>query len=367
MMNKIYIPPLSEKYSEGEATKNEWLMRYFIYRDSVNGLNREELAQYQESLGKNSSVLADRFRGCLLGLAIGDALGTTLEFKERENNENHKEMIGGGVFNLKGGQWTDDTSMALCMAYSLLDKKSFDPEDQMNLYVKWYREGLFSSNGICFDIGNTTAAALSRFEQSREPYSGSEDERSAGNGSIMRLAPVPLFFLSSAQDAIVNAGLSSKTTHANIEAIDGCRYFSALLIGALMGEPKEKLLNGLYDPVGNFWEYFPLTNKIRSLSNGEYKRKKRSEIRSTGYVVDTLEAALWSFYNSEDFETGMIKAVNLAGDADTIGAVYGQIAGAFYGETSIPYRWIKHLTTPHVFYYLADEFVSYYSGAPTTI
>ena len=365
-MQKVYLPSLSEKYFEGEATKNEWLVGYFILRASGRKVTQKELKQYQESLGKNSSILADRFRGCLLGLAIGDALGTTLEFRERENNENHKDMIGGGVFNLKRGQWTDDTSMALCLAYSLFDKKHFDPEDQMNLYLRWYREGLFSSNGRCFDIGNTTEAALLKFEKTQEPYSGSKDEHSAGNGSVMRLAPVVLFFLSRAQEAIANAGLSSKTTHANIEAIDACRYFAALLVGALMGESKEKLLYGLYDPVGNYWEYFPLTKKIKALSNGEYIQKKRSEIRSTGYVVDTLEAALWSFYNSEDFETGMIRAVNLGGDADTIGAVYGQIAGAYYGETSIPYRWIKHLTTPHVFYYLADEFVSYYSGTPIT-
>lgn len=367
-MKKNYIPPLSEKYTEGYATKNEWLLRYFEYRSSYSAIesNSHEIRDFQSSLGKNSSILADRFRGCLLGLAIGDALGTTLEFKTRKEEESHTEITGGGVFNLKKGEWTDDTSMALCLAYSLLDKKAFDPKNQMQLYQKWYRDGLFSSNGSCFDIGNTTSTAIELFEQTGNPFSGSEDERSAGNGSLMRLAPVPLFFASIPSEGILNAGLSSKTTHGNQVAVDACRYFAALILGALVGVKKDVLLNDIYEPSKDYWSYYPLSEAIVELIRSNYLIKKREEIKSTGYVKDSLEAALWAFGTTDSFEKGMIRAVNLAGDSDTIGAIYGQIAGAYYGETCIPYRWIKSIKYNHYFYYLADELVSFYSGIPVT-
>ena len=365
-MKKIVLPLISEKYCEGTATKNEWLLRYFEFRSSQEESKNlsSDMRLFQSALGKNSSILADRYRGCLLGLAIGDALGTTLEFQERPQDELHTEIIGGGVFNLKKGEWTDDTSMAICLAYSLLDKKTFDPQNQMELYVQWYRNGLFSSNGRCFDIGGTTAEALQSFERTGEAYSGSTDEYSAGNGSLMRLAPVPLFYASLPSEAIPNSALSSKTTHGNTVAVDACRYFSALILGALQGIHKDALLDGVFEPVPRYWDYHPLSEKIIALLKSDYRSKHRKQIKSTGYVIDSLEAALWAFSATDSFEAGMVKAVNLGGDADTIGAIYGQLAGAYYGETAVPYRWIKNLKYVHYFYYLADELVSYYSGIP---
>jgi ADP-ribosylglycohydrolase len=138
--------------------------------------------------------LRDRYRGCLLGLAVGDALGTTLEFKPPGTFEPITDMMGGGPFGLLPGQWTDDTSMALCLAESLIACRGFDPVDQLTRYCRWYREGHLSSTGRCFDIGNTVRAAVERFGRTGEPYPGPTDPRSAGNGSLMRLAPVPLFF-----------------------------------------------------------------------------------------------------------------------------------------------------------------------------
>ena len=126
----------------------------------------------------------DRFRGCLLGLAVGNAVGTTLEFKPPGSFKPISDMVGGGPFRLKPGEWTDDTSMALCLAESLIAKQCFDPSDQLQRYLKWYREGHLSSNGRCFDIGNTVRHALTRFEKTGEPYSGSTDHSSAGNGSL---------------------------------------------------------------------------------------------------------------------------------------------------------------------------------------
>jgi ADP-ribosyl-[dinitrogen reductase] hydrolase len=133
-----------------------------------------------------------RSRGCLLGLAVGDALGTTLEFKPPGTFTPITDMLGGGPFNLKPGQWTDDTSLALCLAESLIECRGFNPKDQMERYVRWWKEGHLSSTGTCFDIGNTTRAALSAFLKTGNPMSGPTDAYSAGNGSLMRLAPARL-------------------------------------------------------------------------------------------------------------------------------------------------------------------------------
>src|SRR5687768_14661522 len=187
--------------------------------------------------------VCDRFIGCLTGLAVGDALGTTLEFEHPGTFEPIEDMVGSGPFELEAGQWTDDTSMALCLADSLIERGGFDPADQMRRYVRWWREGHRSSRpGNCFDIGNTVRAALARFERTGEPFAGSTDETSAGNGSLMRLAPVPLFYAPNPLHTIDRAADSSRTTHGAVEAVDACRYFAALLVGALRGEPKSILL-----------------------------------------------------------------------------------------------------------------------------
>lgn len=190
----------------------------------------------------DSVELIERYRGCLLGLAVGDALGTTLEFKRPGTFTPINEMVGGGPFHLKAGQWTDDTSMALCLAESLIECRGFDAVDQLTRYCRWYRDGHLSSTGRCFDIGNTTRTALEAFQRTRNPFPGPTDPRFAGNGSLMRLAPVPLFFARDPKESIERAGDSSRTTHGAREAVDACRYFSALLVGAIQGRSKDELL-----------------------------------------------------------------------------------------------------------------------------
>jgi ADP-ribosyl-[dinitrogen reductase] hydrolase len=272
--------------------------------------------------------LLDRYRGALLGLAAGDALGTTLEFSPPGSFTPIDDMVGGGPFDLKPGEWTDDTSMALCLADSLIACNGFDPVDQLARYVRWKREGLHSSNGRCFDVGGTVMAALARFERYSEPWSGSTDEFSAGNGSIMRLAPVPLFFASDPQTAIARAADSSRTTHGATEAIDGCRYLAALIVGALQGRTKKELLAPRFTPVSGLWEGQPLAPRIHTVASGSFLTHEPPHIRGTGYVVLSLEAALWAFAKSTSFRDGALQAVNMGDDADTTGAVYGQIAGA---------------------------------------
>ncbi|MDQ1909278.1 ADP-ribosylglycohydrolase family protein [Paenibacillus sp. GD4] len=297
----------------------------------------------------------NRYRGCLLGLAAGDALGTTLEFKSPGTFEPLTDLIGGGPFGLEPGEWTDDTSMALCLAESLLECGMFHPLDQMRRYVRWYREGYLSSTGICFDIGNTVRQALERFEQTGIPFSGSLHRMSAGNGSLMRLAPVPMYYAVQPQEAIVRSGDSSLTTHGSVLAVDGCRYFGGLLVGALAGEDKEQLLSAKFSPVEGGWTQHPLVPEIEEVALGSFKRKQPPEIRGTGYVVESLEAALWAFYHSATFEEGALLAVNLGDDADTTGAIYGQLAGAYYGYEAIPQTWREKLHMGVRMLELADQ------------
>ena len=287
--------------------------------------------------------LLDRYRGALLGLAAGDALGTTLEFRPPGTFDPIDDMNGGGPFHLRPGEWTDDTSMALCLAESLLECGEFDPVDQLARYLRWKREGYHSSNGTCFDVGGTVRAALARFERYSEPWSGSTHEMSAGNGSIMRLAPVPLFFASTPEIAIARSADSSRTTHGAKEAIDSCRYLAGLIIGALQGKSKDDLLAPLFTPVAELWDREPLAPKVEAIAAGSFLKREPPAIRGTGYVVESLEAALWALAKSRSFEHGALLAVNLGDDADTTGAVYGQIAGAYYGVEGIPERWRSKL------------------------
>ena len=296
----------------------------------------------------------DRFRGCLLGLAACDALGTTLEFESPGSFEPIADMVGGGPFGLRPGQWTDDTSMALCLAASLLERSGFDPLDQMQRYVRWWREGYMSSTGHTFDIGNTVSASLARFEATGDPFAGLPDREIAGNGSLMRLAPVPMLYAADATLAIERAALSSRTTHGAPQAVDACSYFGGLLAGALNGADKQTLLEPSYCPVDGLWERSPLDWEISEVAAGSFARREPPEIAGSGYVVKTLEAALWAFDKSHDFREGALLAVNLGDDADTTGAVYGQIAGAYYGAEAIPSEWRLKLAMVDTITAMAD-------------
>ena len=304
----------------------------------------------------------DRFRGCLLGLAAGDALGTTLEFRTPGTFQKIDDIVGGGPFRLEPGQWTDDTSMALCLATSLIERGEFDPRDQMERYVRWRREGYLSSNGRCFDIGNTVSDALSRFEETGEPYAGSTDPNSAGNGSLMRLAPVPMYFAGDAAEAIDRSADSSRTTHGAREAVDACRYYAGLLVGALRGVDKGTLLSARYCPVDGLWGRSPLAEKIAEIADGSFKRREPPEIEGTGYVVRALEAALWAFHESDDFREGALLAANLGDDADTTAAIYGRLAGAHYGAEAIPAEWRERLTMAWEIASMADRLYEHAKG-----
>jgi len=284
----------------------------------------------------------DRYRGALLGLAAGDALGTTLEFTARDTCPPLTGMIGGGPFRLKPGEWTDDTSMALCLAESLIETGGFDPADQMRRYLRWRHRGHLSSNGSCFDIGTTVASALNRFRDTGDPFSGSTDPQSAGNGSLMRLAPVPLFYARNLERAIARAAESSRTTHGAREAVDACRYAALLIVLAIEGASKADLVSATLASDHPAFATEPLAATVAAAAR-EAPGRDRDDIHASGYVLHSLEAALWAFASSGTFREGALLAVNLGEDADTTGAIYGQIAGAHYGVDAIPLEWRRCL------------------------
>ena len=295
---------------------------------------------------KVAELLRDRHRGCLLGLAAGDALGTTVEFKQRGSFAPLDDMIGGGPFRLQPGQWTDDTSMALCLAESIVEV-GWDPGDQMRRYVRWYREGHLSSTDRCFDIGNITRDALHRFEETGNPFAGPTGERSAGNGSLMRLAPVPMRFALDPEVAGTRAAESSRTTHGAAVAVDACRVLCRMLVDALAGVPKDELLApGRYEAE---------TVEISAIAEGSFHSLGADDLSASGYVVHTLEAALWALATTDDFRSGALRAVNLGNDSDTTGAVYGQLGGAIYGAQAIPVTWREQLTLHDTIVNLADR------------
>ena len=269
----------------------------------------------------------DRAMGALIGLAVGDALGTTVEFKARDSFPPVTDMVGGGVFNLKPGQWTDDTSMALCLADTLIaGKGQLDKKVLLEKFLRWWKFGENSCTGECFDIGSTTRKALDWYDRTGM-VENNPREADSGNGSLMRLAPAAVC----GKDRWITARLAtqqSMTTHASQTVLRVCGQ-TAWLLADLIDGRKIKLEDwgDQYGIVG--WP---------SLFHAT-----RSEIESTGYVVDTFRAALWSVIKTNSFRDAVLLAVNLGDDADTVGAVTGQIAGALYGLNAIPVDWRRKL------------------------
>ena len=280
----------------------------------------------------------DRAVGALLGLACGDAVGTTLEFKRPGTFTPIEDMVGGGPFHLEAGQWTDDTSMALCLAESVLDTGDLDAVDQLRRYLLWKDEGYLSSNGRCFDIGSTTSTQLERFRRTGEAVDPRPNEDSAANGSLMRLAAVPIRWHADPAVAAERSGESSRTTHAARRPVDTCRLLGAMVSGLIGGADFDDVT------VPGFWQWGDLHPAIAALASGAWRGKEPPAIRGTGYCVDALEAALWAVGGAGDFREAVLRAANLGDDADTTAAIAGQLAGARWGASGIPGAWREKIT-----------------------
>ncbi|KAH3765879.1 ADP-ribosylglycohydrolase family protein [Pelomyxa schiedti] len=277
----------------------------------------------------DTTSFARRFEACILGLACCDAVGTTVEFKVPGTFEPVTDMVGGGVFHLLPGQWTDDTSLALCVIQSFIEKKTYDPQHHLFLFRKWRNTGFMSSNGKCFDIGNSIRSALSKFSVHQAPYCGST--KGEGSGSLMRLAGVPMFYsFQNPHAALEISADSSRTTHASAVCTDSCRYYGGLIAGALVGKSKEELLSPLFSPIDGYYGMRPLTPKVHAVANGSFK------IPLSGPCTTRRDS----------FQAGCLALVNLGNDSDTAGAIYGQLAGPIYAcspSQGIPQHWISRL------------------------
>lgn len=278
--------------------------------------------------------LQSRALGCLLGSAVGDAVGTTLEFSPRDSYPPLTDMIGGGPFHLRAGQWTDDTAMTVALGESICVRGGLDLQDLMERFVAWYRQGRYSCTGTCFDIGITTRQALQRFMETGNPEAGSRSSYSAGNGSLMRLAPVPIFHHADLVTGIEAARRQSLATHGTAEAVDACAAYAELLILAINGVSRNEVLAHVIPG---------LAPAVAAVIGGSWRDKQREHISSSGYVVHSLEAALWCVARSQGFREAVLLAANLGDDADTVAAITGQLAGALWGLENIPSAWLEQL------------------------
>ena len=275
-------------------------------------------------------MVKDRAKGMLWGLLVGDALGSPIQFSGKDSHPWITEMVDCPVFGLPPGYWTDDGSMALCIMDSYLRAGGYDLKDIGDTFVRWYLKGYLSSvKGRSFDVGNATAVAMSGIRRG-SMVNGSEE--SQGNGSIMRFAPSFLVAIAEGRPKIMHE--MSDLTHASARVREVVDRLGRVL--------DEHIAGG------------------RTLAVSKYET--REEVDNSGWAVSTLEAALWAFNTTESFEDGMIAAVNLGGDSDTIGAVYGQIAGAYYGYDAIPKRWIAAMKDVEMLDRLIDQFVEKTNG-----
>lgn len=290
----------------------------------------------------------DRARGALLGLAAGDAVGTTVEFKQRGSFAPVTDMVGGGPFSLEPGQWTDDTAMALCLAESVVDCRGHDATDQMRRYVRWMEDGYLASNGTCFDIGITTRNQLLRFKHSGQPHAEDVDEESAANGSLMRLAPVSIRWSHEPDEVVAMAAASSRPTHPASRPTDACKLLAAMTAALIRGQAWQQVGDA------GFWTQGPLHPEVEAVARGSWLGKEPPAIRGTGYCVAALEAAIWAVAGAKDFRDAILRATNLGDDADTTAAIAGQLAGARFGAAEIPSRWLEMLALRRRIETLAD-------------
>lgn len=287
------------------------------------------------SLVKVETSPEDRALGAIVGLAVGDALGAPVEFCRRDTFEPVTGMRAGGFFKLPAGAWTDDTAMALCLAESLIEHSALNPRDLLDRFCLWVSKGANTSTGVCVGIGQNTLRVLGNYHRKGDLFAPETRQKSDGNGAIMRLAPVAMLHWHRPVEARRIAILQSRTTHYSALSAAGCEYLAAVLCGLIEGKAWQEVSRPV---ITSDWP-----NEIKSLAAQDWHKRDRDSIKSTGFVVHTLEAALWAVDTTNSFAEALLKAVNLGDDADSVGAVAGQLAGARYGLSAIPESWLDAL------------------------
>jgi len=309
--------------------------------------------------------MENKFIAMILGGAVGDALGVPVEFVKREILSNNPvvDMREYGTHNQPKGTWSDDTSLTLCLAKAVQVKQSTPELIKMlkENMMHWWKRGKFTADGYIFDIGGTTERAMRRINQGIEP-SGDNGIDNNGNGSLMRILPLIhlLKDIDSMKERYEIVKEVSSVTHAHDISVFGCFILCELGFSILNQDsisfmfneyPENKKMDIFYSTMADIAE-FTVDNKIQYSIFGNYKRMfnigefhilSKERIYSSGYVVSTLEASMWSFLNSEDYRSAVLTAVNLGDDTDTVGSIAGSLAGLYYGLESIPQEWIDVL------------------------
>ena len=299
----------------------------------------------------------------IIGFAVGDALGVPVEFNSRSRLDRHpcSDMVGFGSHLVPEGTWSDDTSMMLATMDSIIDNGLINYDDIMNRFYMWLEYAKYTALNTNFDIGITTKKAILNYVDGMDPLlCGGRDERSNGNGSLMRMLPVAYYLSKSNYDdeqevQIINN--VSTLTHAHNISCLGCKIYCDYVKQLLNGVDKVDALNHICK--NDYSKYYSddAINKYSRILNGDIVELSRDDIKSTGYVVNTLEASLWSFLNTDSFEEAVICAVNLGGDTDTIGAITGSMAGIVYGKKEIPSRWLFKLKRKEYIEEMSRNFV----------
>ena len=293
--------------------------------------------------------MSSKIRDANLGFVVADALGVPIEFKSREELSINplKEMIGYGSHSVPEGTWSDDTSMVVATMDSIIENKIIDLDDIMFRFDNWFRKAEYTASDKVFDIGNTTKKAILKYEDGINPVlCGGKSKNDNGNGSLMRMLPIAYYLNKNDFDfqqevEIVNN--ISSLTHGHEISCLGCKIYVDYVKQLLNGVDKLEALNNIKKI--NYDEYYSndSVSEYNRILNGELFKLSMDDIKSSGYVVSTLEASLWSILNSNSYEDAVLKAINLGGDTDTIGAITGSFAGIIYGKKNIPNRWLVKL------------------------
>ncbi len=307
------------------------------------------IQKYKGFLKMNDNLKEQMLSG-ILGFAVGDALGVPVEFVSREILKHHpiNEMLGNISYNVPMGTWSDDTSLTLATMDSIIINRCINYEDILNKFCQWYINGEYSAIDICFGIGPTTKKSLIKFINKEAPpiECGGTDINDNGNGSLMRMLPIAFYLYSNKYNEEKKTMLInniSSLTHGHEISMLGCRIFCDYVEQLLDGFDKNSALEQLKNKNYNkFYSIETIDNYSRIL-DGSIANALMEDIKSTPFIVDTLEASIWCTLNSDNYESSVVKAVNLGYDTDTIAALTGSLNAIIYGKNSIPNRWISKL------------------------